>query len=178
MFTYAYVKWFYGQSERAYYLNNFIIKIVPCLWRTKFANFNQSTYKKRFFEICFCLETTYWDIHLILWIRKIFVDKNWCLNNILSKGSFSTGYSLSFKSLSVEEVSNAKNNKKNRTKKKLEIIDAKVKSVSEPNWTWKLRFLNWEAENKFSNKYLLYPFNTQEWLVSNISWQFHPWIRH
>ena len=119
VFTYAHEKWFYGQSERAYYLNNFIIKIVPCLWRTKFANFNQSTYKKRFFQICFCLETIYWDIHLILWIRKIFVDKNWCLNNILSKGSFSTGYSLSFKSLSLEEVSNAKNKKKNRTKKKI-----------------------------------------------------------
>ena len=26
MFTYAHVKWFYGQSERAYYLNYFIIK--------------------------------------------------------------------------------------------------------------------------------------------------------
>ena len=25
MFTYAHVKWFYGQSERAYYLNYFII---------------------------------------------------------------------------------------------------------------------------------------------------------
>ena len=25
VFTYAYVKWFYGQSERAYYLNYFII---------------------------------------------------------------------------------------------------------------------------------------------------------
>ena len=24
MFTYAHVKWFYGQSERAYYLNYFI----------------------------------------------------------------------------------------------------------------------------------------------------------
>ena len=26
MFTYAYVKWFYGQSERAYYLNYFVMK--------------------------------------------------------------------------------------------------------------------------------------------------------
>ena len=25
MFTYAHVKWFYGQSERAYYLNYFVI---------------------------------------------------------------------------------------------------------------------------------------------------------
>ena len=25
VFTYAHVKWFYGQSERAYYLNYFII---------------------------------------------------------------------------------------------------------------------------------------------------------
>ena len=28
MFTYAHVKWFYGQSERAYYLNYFIKNIV------------------------------------------------------------------------------------------------------------------------------------------------------
>ena len=27
VFTYAHVKWFYGQSERAYYLNYFIIFI-------------------------------------------------------------------------------------------------------------------------------------------------------
>ena len=26
VFTYAHVKWFYGQSERAYYLNYFIIR--------------------------------------------------------------------------------------------------------------------------------------------------------
>ena len=26
MFTYAYVKWFYDQSERAYYLNYFVMK--------------------------------------------------------------------------------------------------------------------------------------------------------
>ena len=26
VFTYAHVKWFYGQSERAYYLNYFIVK--------------------------------------------------------------------------------------------------------------------------------------------------------
>ena len=32
MFTYAHVKWFYGQSERAYYLNYFIKKTyVQCL---------------------------------------------------------------------------------------------------------------------------------------------------
>ena len=30
MFTYAHVKWFYGQSERAYYLNYFIIQFY--LW--------------------------------------------------------------------------------------------------------------------------------------------------
>ena len=28
MFTYAHVKWFYGQSERAYYLNYFIINLL------------------------------------------------------------------------------------------------------------------------------------------------------
>ena len=28
MFTYAHVKWFYGQSERAYYLNYFIIHFI------------------------------------------------------------------------------------------------------------------------------------------------------
>ena len=28
MFTYAHVKWFYGQSERAYYLNYFIIFVI------------------------------------------------------------------------------------------------------------------------------------------------------
>ena len=28
MFTYAHVKWFYGQSEHGYYLNYFIIIIV------------------------------------------------------------------------------------------------------------------------------------------------------
>ena len=28
VFTYAHVKWFYGQSERGYYLNYFIIIIV------------------------------------------------------------------------------------------------------------------------------------------------------
>ena len=27
VFTYAHVKWFYGQSERAYYLNHFIKNI-------------------------------------------------------------------------------------------------------------------------------------------------------
>ena len=27
VFTYAHVKWFYGQSERAYYLNYFIISL-------------------------------------------------------------------------------------------------------------------------------------------------------
>ena len=32
VFTYAHVKWFYGQSERAYYLNYFIKKIqCECL---------------------------------------------------------------------------------------------------------------------------------------------------
>ena len=30
VFTYAHVKWFYGQSERAYYLNYFIIQFY--LW--------------------------------------------------------------------------------------------------------------------------------------------------
>ena len=31
VFTYAHVKWFYGQSERAYYLNYFInINIYDC----------------------------------------------------------------------------------------------------------------------------------------------------
>ena len=29
VFTHAHVKWFYGQSERAYYLNYFIIIHVP-----------------------------------------------------------------------------------------------------------------------------------------------------
>ena len=29
VFTYAHIKWFYGQSERAYYLNYFIIIHVP-----------------------------------------------------------------------------------------------------------------------------------------------------
>ena len=28
MFTYAHVKWFYGQSEHSYYLNYFIILFV------------------------------------------------------------------------------------------------------------------------------------------------------
>ena len=28
VFTYAHVKWFYGQSERAHYLNYFINKFV------------------------------------------------------------------------------------------------------------------------------------------------------
>ena len=36
MFTYDHVKWFYGQSERAYYLNYFIIandtgKLIECI---------------------------------------------------------------------------------------------------------------------------------------------------
>ena len=31
MFTYAHVKWFYGQSERAYYLNYFIMIFVNSL---------------------------------------------------------------------------------------------------------------------------------------------------
>ena len=30
VFTYAHVKWFYGQSERAYYLNYFIKPILTC----------------------------------------------------------------------------------------------------------------------------------------------------
>ena len=29
MFTYAHVKWFYGQSERAYYLNYFSKSFLP-----------------------------------------------------------------------------------------------------------------------------------------------------
>ena len=31
VFTYAHVKWFYGQSERAYYLNYFIIYFLKLL---------------------------------------------------------------------------------------------------------------------------------------------------
>ena len=35
MFTYAHVKWFYGQSERAYYLNYFITSIKTILYNSK-----------------------------------------------------------------------------------------------------------------------------------------------
>ena len=34
VFTYAHVKWFYGQSEHAYYLNYFIIMLLHALVRT------------------------------------------------------------------------------------------------------------------------------------------------
>ena len=36
MFTYAHVKWFYGQSECAYYLNYFLIK-NPCSYNLLFS---------------------------------------------------------------------------------------------------------------------------------------------
>ena len=35
VFTYAHVKWFYGQSERAYYLNYFITSIKTILYNSK-----------------------------------------------------------------------------------------------------------------------------------------------
>ena len=35
MFPYAHVKWFYGQSERAYYLNYFIIVCIAHLFRSR-----------------------------------------------------------------------------------------------------------------------------------------------
>ena len=38
MFTYAHVKWFYGQSERAYYLNYFIMLIYK--WERNLVNIN------------------------------------------------------------------------------------------------------------------------------------------
>ena len=43
VFTYAHVKWFYGQSERAYYLNYFIkyfFKIL-CLTLSEFLIFSE-----------------------------------------------------------------------------------------------------------------------------------------
>ena len=39
MFTYAHVKWFYGQSERAYYLNYFIISCGSPYIFTKVVGF-------------------------------------------------------------------------------------------------------------------------------------------
>ena len=56
-------------------LSDSVLKIVPHSWRTKFTNFEQSTYKRRFFEICFYYQTICWDMHLILWTRNIFVAK-------------------------------------------------------------------------------------------------------
>ena len=38
MFTYAHVKWFYGQSECAYYLNYFIMLIYK--WERNLVNIN------------------------------------------------------------------------------------------------------------------------------------------
>ena len=38
MFTYAHVKWFYGQSERAYYLNYFIKDICTLLTRCLYSS--------------------------------------------------------------------------------------------------------------------------------------------
>ena len=38
MFTYAHVKWFYSQSERAYYLNYFIMLIYK--WERNLVNIN------------------------------------------------------------------------------------------------------------------------------------------
>ena len=35
VFTYAHVKWFYGQSERAYYLNYFVTSIKTILYNSK-----------------------------------------------------------------------------------------------------------------------------------------------
>ena len=51
MFTYAHVKWFYGQSERAYYLNYFIkcnsVKLLankrPQLWPSYGKSYFQQT---------------------------------------------------------------------------------------------------------------------------------------
>ena len=54
MFTYAHVKWFYGQSERAYYLNYFIIdgSCASCAWvtnldgKTRFRNLQHGPRKQ------------------------------------------------------------------------------------------------------------------------------------
>ena len=67
-------------------LSDSVLKIVPHSWRTKFTSFEQSTYKRRFFEICFYYQTICWDMHLILWTRNIFVDKMVAWTSFCRKG--------------------------------------------------------------------------------------------
>ena len=62
VFTYAHVKWFYGQSERAYHLNYFIMQFSPQL-----AVMSQSHW-----PICRCrIQTTLTTVRM-----NIFVDKS------------------------------------------------------------------------------------------------------
>ena len=54
MFTYAHVKWFYGQSERAYYLNYFFkrnceIFIIKIQWDTNIHIIDYQTYRGTLF---------------------------------------------------------------------------------------------------------------------------------
>ena len=50
MFTYAHVKWFYGQSERAYYLNYFI-KGFPALRKAVTTHVKKYDIFSRVFDI-------------------------------------------------------------------------------------------------------------------------------
>ena len=45
MFTYAHVKWFYGQSEHMYYLNYFIMKVFLKNFFQHMETLNVFTYK-------------------------------------------------------------------------------------------------------------------------------------
>ena len=48
VFTYAHVKWFYGQSERAYYLNYFIKGVLDGIdfisFSARYVEFNKSDF--------------------------------------------------------------------------------------------------------------------------------------
>ena len=99
MFTYAHVKWFYGQSERAYYLNYFIIRLYPLpTWRHSFfrnlpplfllvLRVNRSEYHFHWTSLLFFLFVSFQHTSRKTSTTNAILHLNFCKNFLLHKNS-------------------------------------------------------------------------------------------